>query len=133
MKALVLLLLLGLMAPSVEARDTMPPEKGKFVHTVFFWLKNKDSEADRQKLYEGLTKLSQIELIETAYVGVPATTNRDVIDRSYDFSITFVFPDPETQDAYQVHPDHLKFVEEYGHLWERVVVYDAIGPDLLRE
>lgn len=130
MKVLVLLLLLGLAAPNVEARNTIPPENGKFVHTVFFWLKDKDSEADRQKLYEGITMLSTIDLIETAFVGVPAATNRDVIERSYDFSITFVFPDPETQDAYQVDPTHLKFVEEYGHLWERVLVYDAVSPDL---
>jgi hypothetical protein len=25
-----------------------------------------------------------------------------------------------------VHPLHTSFVEQYNHLWERVVVYDAV-------
>lgn len=114
--------------PEIARIDVTVNSDGSFVHTVFFWLKNRDSEADRHKLYEGLQTLSQIDLVRKAYIGVPAPTDRDVIDRSYDYSITFIFQDKAEQDAYQVHPDHLKFVEDYGHLWERVVVYDAVPP-----
>ncbi len=139
MKYLIFSLLLTTAAgPTLAQRTTVRPEitsidasimnDGNFVHTVFFWLKDKSSDADRRLLYQGLQKLSQIDLIRKGYVGVPAPTNRDVIDRSYDYSITFVFRDKTEQDAYQVHPDHLKFVEDYSHLWERVVVYDAVPP-----
>ncbi|MCA1758894.1 MAG: Dabb family protein [Bacteroidales bacterium] len=27
---------------------------------------------------------------------------------------------------YQVHPLHVKFVEENSHLWDKVVVYDSV-------
>ncbi|MCU0324646.1 MAG: Dabb family protein [Spirosomaceae bacterium] len=102
----------------------MSLQKG-FVHTVFFWLKNPNSEADQQALHEGLLELATIDLIKTSYVGKPAATNREVIDSTYNFSITFIFDNKEDQDAYQPHPDHKKFIDKCSHLWERVVVYDA--------
>jgi hypothetical protein len=37
-----------------------------------------------------------------------------------------LFKDKADQDAYQVDPIHLKFVEQYAHLWSRVVVYDSV-------
>ncbi len=98
-----------------------------FVHTVFFWLKENDNDEARQALHEGITKLATIDLIGTAYVGTPASTRRPVIDHTFDFSITFVFPDKATQDLYQDHPDHLKFIEQCAHLWGRVQVYDAVS------
>ncbi len=98
-----------------------------FVHTVFFWLKEKDNDAARAALHAGLKELATISEIQTAYVGTPASTRRPVIDHTYDFSITFIFPDKATQDIYQEHPDHLKFIEKCSALWDRVQVYDAVS------
>jgi len=44
------------------------------VHTVFFWLKEKDNKEHQDALHEGLKELSKIDLIKTAYVGRPANT-----------------------------------------------------------
>ncbi|GAB3511519.1 Dabb family protein [Emticicia fontis] len=99
--------------------------KKGLVHTVFFWLKDQNNQADHQALHEGLLELSKIDLIQTAYVGTPANTNRAVIDFTYQFSITWIFDTPEQQAAYQTHPDHLAFVAKCSHLWEKVQVYDA--------
>lgn len=99
--------------------------KKGFVHTVFFWMKDKSNQAEHQALHEGLIELSKIDLIATAYVGMPANTNRAVIDSTYQFSITFVFDTPEQQADYQTHPDHLAFIAKCSHIWERVQVYDA--------
>lgn len=98
-----------------------------FVHTVFFWLKHPENQADRDALRAGLESLKGINDIATAYIGVPAETRRPVIDHSYDFSLTFVFADKDAHDRYQVHPVHLEFVSECSHLWERVQVYDAVS------
>lgn len=98
-----------------------------FVHTVFFWLKHPEEQADRDALRAGIETLRSIDHMDAAYIGVPADTRRQVIDHSYDFSITFVFADKQTHDAYQEHPVHLKFVEDCAHLWERVRVYDAVS------
>jgi len=87
------------------------------VHTVFFWLKEKDNKEQQDALHEGLKELSKIDLIKTAYVGRPANTTREVIDSVFDNSVD--------QDAYQVHPDHYVFINNCSFLWEKVVVYDA--------
>ncbi len=97
------------------------------VHTVFFWLKNPDSSADRQALRAGLDTLKSIPEIDKAYIGAPAATRRPVIDSSYNWSITFVFSTAANQDIYQDHPIHLEFIATCAHLWERVQVYDAEG------
>jgi hypothetical protein len=99
--------------------------KQGLVHTVFFWLKE-STEENKNALQAGLTKLAEIDLIGEAFIGQPAGTSREVIDGSYDLSITFIFPDKPTQDEYQTHPNHLKFIENCSHLWGRVQVYDAL-------
>ena len=60
-------------------------------------------------------------------VGTPASTiEREVVDNSFDVSELMIFESVEAQDAYQVHPIHTEFVENYSHLWERAVVYDMV-------
>lgn len=100
--------------------------KSMFVHHVYFWLKNPGSQEDKATLVDGLRKLTAVETIETFHIGQPADTNREVIDRSYAVSWLLVFRNKADQDVYQVHPLHIKFVEECAHLWEKVVVYDSV-------
>ena len=97
-----------------------------FVHHVYFWLKNPGVEEDRIRLLAGLKKLSSAPTIKQFYIGVPAATDRNVIDRSYGASWLALFDDEAGQESYQVDPIHLKFVEECSSLWNRVVVYDSV-------
>jgi hypothetical protein len=100
----------------------------KLVHHVFFWLKNPASKEDLAKLLKGLATLAQIETVRGAHFGVPASTEkRDVVDNSYSASEILFFDDTAGQKTYQDHPVHKKFVEDCSHLWEKVVVYDAIA------
>ena len=97
-----------------------------FIHHVYFWLKNGDSESDKTKLIEGLRKLSNVTTIKKFYIGVPAATNREVIERSYSVSWLLFFDNPADQDSYQGDPIHLNFVAECSMLWKKVVVYDSV-------
>jgi len=100
----------------------------RLVHHVFFWLKNPDSKEDLAKLLTGLRTLAKIETVRGVHFGVPASTEkRDVVDNSYSASEILFFDDTAGQKVYQDHPIHKKFVEDCSHLWERVVVYDAIS------
>ena len=99
----------------------------QFIHHVFFWLKNPASTEDRDRLVEGLRTLIPIAGITKAHIGVPAGTSRDVIDASYAVSWLAIFDDRASQDAYQVDPIHLKFVEECSRLWTKVIVYDSVS------
>jgi hypothetical protein len=97
-----------------------------FIHHVFFWLKEPHSESSKQQLAEGLQKLSAVTTIRSFHIGKPATTDRSVIDTSYSISWLISFDTAADQDNYQSDPIHLNFVKECAHLWEKVVVYDAI-------
>jgi hypothetical protein len=97
-----------------------------FIHHVYFWLNNSDSAEDLVQLKKGLQKLTVIETIGMYQIGVPAATNRDVIDKSYSVAWMLMFDNLEDEEIYQVHPLHKKFVEECAHLWSKVVVYDSI-------
>ncbi len=105
----------------------MENRSGQIVHHVFFWLNNPDSESDKQELIEGLNSLREIEEVKKLWIGTPASTlEREVVDNSFQVSELMIFENVEAQDAYQAHPVHEAFVENYSHLWERVVVYDMI-------
>lgn len=101
-------------------------EKKMFVHHVLFWLKDPSSKEDYDKLLEGLNTLKPIEVIRTVHIGKPATTDRPVIERGYQFSLLLIFDNLEDQNTYQDHPIHLKFVENYSSLWSKVVIYDSV-------
>lgn len=100
--------------------------KNIFIHHVYFWLKNSGNMADRDKLVEGLRKLSKVATIDQFHIGKPANTNREVIDSSYAVSWMLVFKNEADQASYQTDPVHLKFIEECSQLWSKVVVYDAV-------
>jgi len=99
----------------------------KFVHHVFFWLKEPVTSDARTRFEKALKDLVTIETITEYHLGVPAPTNREVIYTSYTYSLLTIFNDKAGQDVYQDHPAHLKFIEDCQDLWERVVVYDSVS------
>ncbi|MEL7002674.1 MAG: Dabb family protein [Bacteroidota bacterium] len=117
-----LITLLPSCAPKTEGVDI----KKQLTHHVFVWLKNPDSDQDRNRLITGMKELEKIEAINAAHIGVPANTEqRAVVDHSYDLSLLLFFDDVEAQKVYQDHSIHLNFVEKHSDLWEKVVVYDT--------
>lgn len=97
-----------------------------FAHHVCFWLNNPESANDKEALISGLKKLTSIETLTYSQVGIPASTDRPVIERSYHVSWLCVFENIEGHDLYQDHPLHLDFVKECSHLWEKVRIYDTV-------
>ena len=100
--------------------------KNIFIHHVYFWLKEAGNTEHRALLIEGLNKLSAVTTINQFHIGIPADTNRSVIETGYAVSWFVLFANGEDQASYQVDPIHLKFVEECSHLWSKVIVYDTI-------
>ncbi|HYG40208.1 MAG TPA: Dabb family protein [Cytophagales bacterium] len=103
-----------------------PKEKSMFVHHVYFWMKPDATKEEKDKLYEGIKTIAKLETVKMSHVGIPADTNRPVIDTSYSFSLLTVFDDKKGHDIYQEHPVHLKFIEDCKNLWTKVQVYDSI-------
>jgi hypothetical protein len=97
-----------------------------FVHAVYFWLREELPDADRARFLAGLRALRGIEGVQQGYIGVPAPTDRPVIERGYSHALVLVFPDQAAHDAYQVHPVHDRFREECGGCWTAVRIFDSV-------
>jgi hypothetical protein len=116
----------SLMGVSAVAAPSTLVQKSKLLHQVYFWLKNPESKADREKLIAGIRSLRAIETVRELHIGVPASTEeREVVDNSFSVSELIFFDDVEGQNIYQDHPIHQKFVAECSPLWTKVVVYDS--------
>jgi hypothetical protein len=111
---------------TLAENNTSDMAENKFIHHVYFWLKNPDSKEDKAKLVAGLKKLATVKTIKWFHIGQPADTNREVIDRSYAVSWCLMFDNDADQASYQTDPIHLKFIEECSSLWNKVVVYDSV-------
>jgi len=96
-----------------------------FMHQVYFWLKNPDSEEDKEKLIEGLKRLTKVKIIRKHFIGLPSVADRGVIDSTYSVSWLLFFKSKADEASYQKDPIHLKFVEECSPLWDKVLVYDS--------
>ncbi len=121
----------AVLSPALYA-NTAPPASGNakrpsLIHHAIFWLKNPQSTADRDKLVEGVKTLAHVKTIKELHVGIlAATEKRDVVDTSWQVSEIMFFDNIADQAAYQNDPIHLDFVKNYSHLWEKVIVYDAM-------
>jgi len=98
-----------------------------FVHAVYFWLRNDLSAAQLKQFEAGVRALRAIDVVQQGYIGVPAETNRPVIERGYSRALVLVFPDDKAHDAYQVHPVHDRFRAECSPLWTKVQIFDSVG------
>lgn len=97
-----------------------------FIHSVYFWLREDLSDAERDAFVRSATALKTISSVRHGWLGVPADTDRSIIDRSYSYALTVVFDDEAAHDHYQVDPVHDRFREECGTLWSRVLIYDSV-------
>lgn len=104
------------------------PSADLFVHHVLFYTPATASDADKAKLLAGLTSLRAIPSIKLAHIGTPAGTTRDVIDRQYTYSWLCFFASAADEESYQRHPIHDDFRTTCAAYWEKVVIYDSIGP-----
>jgi hypothetical protein len=95
------------------------------VHFVLFWLKKGISAAERAEFRQGLESLRAVPSAQALYVGAPVASDRDVVEKTYDFALTVVFADAASLEAYQVHPTHKAFVEKNRPRWEKLRVHDA--------
>jgi hypothetical protein len=91
------------------------------IHMVYFWPREGAGPEDAAALAEGARRnLSGIPGVLRLAIGRPAGTERAVVDNSYGVALLVEFADAAAEAAYQVHPDHVRFVEECSRYWSRV-------------
>ncbi len=126
--AVIVLFLTVTLSVNGQTKDAMEKFDTHFVHTVYFWLKNPNNEADRQKFERALqTFLEASKYAQTNFIGTPPQASRDVVDGSFTYSLVVTFASAEEQEHYQKEAAHVQFVEECEALWTKVIVYDSNG------
>lgn len=95
------------------------------IHSVYFWLKADLPDQQRQEFEQELSKLTHIRSVSDCRFGVPSSTDRPVIERSYDYGLIITFDSLAKHDVYQDDPVHRQFIENCRHLWRDVKIYDV--------
>ena len=99
-----------------------------FSHVVIFWTKPEIPNAADQLLAGMERYLKPIPGVVHYHTGRMATSERPVVDQTYQVALNLVFPSKKAQDDYQVHPSHVEFVEKvFKTTCRKVVVYDFEG------
>lgn len=97
-----------------------------FIHSVYFRVRDDLSAAQRQRFEDGIRSLAGIEMVGTGYIGAPAGTAREIIDRNYTHALILAFADQRAHDAYQVHPVHDRFREDCAGYWSGIRIFDTV-------
>src|SRR5258705_6452548 len=96
-----------------------------FSHVVIFWTKAEKANAAQELLAGAEKYLKPIPGVQSFHIGKMVPSHRPVVDQSYQVALNLVFPDKKAQDDYQVHPQHIQFVEGvFKRVCKKVVVYD---------
>jgi Stress responsive A/B Barrel Domain len=98
------------------------------VHAVYFSLRADLPAAHHATFEAWLPKLCAIRSVLAGYPGIPADTDRAVIDRAYTHALVLLFDSAANEQAYQVDPVHDQFRVECQTFWERVRIFDSITP-----
>lgn len=97
-----------------------------YVHVVYFWLKDGVTEAEKQQFMKNCEKMREIPEVLNLRVGIPAGTDREVVDNSYDVMLIVENADTAGQEAYQIADLHEVFRQENGDMFEKIVIYDSL-------
>ena len=120
-------LLIAITAYSQQDK-TMRNLDSHFVHTVYFWLNNPDSEDDQKQFEKAIKKfMKKSKHSNTQYVGKPPKATRDVVDDSFTYALIVSFKSAKEQEKYQNEKAHQEFIDEAQSLWKKVIVYDSQG------
>lgn len=96
-----------------------------FSHVVIFWTDPAKPNATDELIAGAEKYLRSIPGLLSFHVGRMSPSHRDVVDQSYQVGLNLTFASKEDEAAYQVHPQHLEFVEKsFKPNCVKVVIYD---------
>ena len=94
-------------------------------HVVIFWT-DPAQPAAADELVAGAEKyLRHLPGVLHFHVGKMVPSPRPVVDQSYQVALNIMFTDKKAEEAYQLHPSHIEFVEKvFKPRCKKVTIYD---------
>jgi hypothetical protein len=110
---------------SLAATGTLTTMPAMLSHIVVFWTVPPNPAAADELLAGANRLLKDIPGVVQFHAGKMVPSHRPVVEQSYQVALNLIFPNKKAQDDYQVHPQHVEFVDKYvRRLVKTVVVYD---------
>ena len=121
MKTLVIFVFLALAGcSSIE-----PAHDHALHHVVLCWLKEPGNARHRQQIVEVSKSFRDITGVLDVRAGQVVSSDREIVDDSFDVAILVIVPDQKRLDEYPDHPVHQKAKSEILlPLVNRIVVYE---------
>ena len=102
--------------------DTLPR---MFSHVVIFWTDPAQPNATDELIAGANKYLKDIPGVQRFHIGRMVGSERPVVDQTYQVALNTEFADKQAENEYQVHPQHIEFVETvFKRVCTRVVIYD---------
>ena len=113
MKQLVLLSQIILLSFfSFSSTTVSAQENKKITHVVMVWLKQPGNAADRTAFIKASKQLSNLPGIINRHVGVVETSDRSIVDDTFDVAVTVTMKNKAALRAYLNHPRHKSILKE---------------------
>lgn len=96
-----------------------------FTHIVIFWTDPSKPEAADVVLEGAKRLLPNIPGVLNFHAGLMVGSERPVVDQTYQVGLNLTFENKAAESAYQVHHDHIEFVETvFKPNCVKVAIYD---------
>lgn len=100
----------------------------KISHVVMVWLNEQGNAEMRQKFIKASNQLNDLPGIVNRHVGVVVSSDRAIVDDTFDVAVTVTLKNKKALEAYLNHPKHKKILhEQIKPLVNRTVAYDFIS------
>ena len=140
MKDLFIVIFLSLLTsvPAVgnHSNDITPKEKPVFIHSVYFWLKDSVTDAQRKEFMDLLRSFRKIKSVSKVFVASPAGTKRTVVDNTYDVALIVMLKDKAAHDHYQADQIHRDAIKIFEGWIQDIRIYDSVttrGTEMIYE
>ncbi len=96
-----------------------------FSHVVIFWTDPAQPNAVEELVAGANLYLKDIPGVLHFHVGKMSPSPRPVVEQTYQVALNLVFPSKAAEQVYQVHPQHVEFVEKvFKRTCKKAVIYD---------
>ena len=102
-----------------------PDRDAAVVHIVLVWLKDPGNSEHRQRVIDATREFKTIPGVIDVSVGEVVTSDRAIVDDSFDVGLFLTFSSVEAMNTYLADDRHQKALREvFRPLSERYIVYD---------
>lgn len=116
----------------LSACSTTPEDKIQdtpVIHIVLIWLNDPGNEAHLQQVIDTSYQLKEIPIVQEVRVGKSISSDREIVDDSFDIGIYMKFRSTKDMEDYLVHAKHKHAVKTVlKPLANKILVYDISLP-----